>query len=138
MAANAVIPLRTPQAEFWARFQREAALRVQECNAIAGETLWLTAASPESSSLFTVQSTARPDNSVECMFDFDRGMLTCKPGPAIDAGPLVFHIVDNAADALRHGSDNLTLDQALGQILDELVWADSCGSDLAEEDSEEQ
>ncbi len=136
MAANALIPVKTPQAGFWDRFLQEATLRVDECNAIAGEILWRTAASPDPSPLFTVQSVGRPENSLECTFDFDLGKLTCKPGCA--ARPLVFQLVDGGTGTLRRGRTKVSLKDAVEQILDELVWTDPCSGELEGKDNLER
>jgi|ERR1700730_9761698 hypothetical protein len=124
MAAKAVVALRAEHIESWDRFQRLAELQVQECNAVAGECLWRTATAPDRAPLFSVQSTARPGISVECSFDVEHGMLTCKPGSAIQADTLEFQFIGETVVTLRRGGGEFTLEQALGLVLDELVSVD--------------
>ncbi len=132
MAAKALAPFEVTETMFWNRFQQFAADRVRECNAIAGEPLWITAMSSAPQPVFTVQSVESADNRVECSFDFEQRMLTCRPGPAISADPLVFRWVRGTVDTLRCGGSCVTLEQALGQILDELMWTDP--AELCEEE----
>ncbi|SRR6266481_2268404 len=124
MATKAVIALKAEHIESWDRFQRLAELRVREGNAVAGECLWQTATAPDGAPLFSVQSTSRPGISVECSFDIEHGMLTCKPGSAIKADTLEFQFIGEAVVTPRRGGGELTLEQALILVLDELVSVD--------------
>jgi hypothetical protein len=124
MAAKALAPFAAIQTGFWDRFQQVAMERVRECNAIAGEVLWVAEGSSSPTAPFTVRSVEHSDNSVACSFDTARAKLTCRPGPAIAANPLVFYAVDGTLGTFRCGTTRFTLEEALGRILDELMWTE--------------
>jgi hypothetical protein len=124
MAGTAMaIPAATAKSRFWDSFQQLACLRVRECNALAGEQVWIAAAASSSSLTLIVRSITSPADSVACSFNVHRGILTCSPGPEIKARKCQFHLVDETSGTLRRGSEELTLDEAIDEILGQLVWA---------------
>lgn len=120
-AMSALVSSKAVHFEFWDKFQRLAESRVRECNALAGERLWQTTAAPGAAPLFRVQSTTLPGDSIECLFDYDAGILTCRFGPALQAATLEFQLTGETVDALRQGGGDFTLEQSLTLVLDELV-----------------
>ncbi len=123
MTANAgMVPLNAARSEFWERFQRLAELRVREGNLVAGEPLWEIVRASGSPPRLTIRSTTCPTDFSECSLDPESGVLTCRPGPAIDAGVLRWQLLEGTSDTLRGCDQDCTVDQAVTWILDELVW----------------
>ncbi len=124
-AASSVVPLQeTDHLQFWEQFQRSAEWRVRECNAVAGEPLWRITMYPEPVVKFVVEAGAWRGDWIECSLDLRRGILTCRPGPAIKSRRCQFRIIGGAAGMLRRGAQTFTADTALSEILDSLVWMD--------------
>jgi hypothetical protein len=103
---------------FWERFQQELELQVFECNTVAGQRLWSVVRSSEPVARLLVQSSTRPGDHIECVFDADSSLLRCTPGPALDAEALCF---EWTGSTLRCGDRDLTSCEALRVVLDELV-----------------
>ena len=135
MAAKAVaVPLAAEHIRFWDRFQSLAEQRIREGNLVSGEQLWEIVTSPGVAPRFTIQSTRHAAESLECSLNLETGVLTCRPGTAIKADPLNFHILRGIADTLRRNCENCTLEQAMDLILDELLWIEEwnhCAPDTA-------
>jgi hypothetical protein len=112
---------RVARAAFWERFQREVELRVRECNAIAGEPLWVVSGTGEPFGRLTVESVTRPGNRIQCSFDLDRGSLVCSPGPALHSRRLHFRWTEGK---LLFGGRECDVDDALNLVLDQLVCID--------------
>jgi hypothetical protein len=124
MAAKAVAIFGTEKSVWWDRFQNLAESRVQEGNLLAGEQIWQIVKSPELAQVLTIQSTRRPADYVECSMDGQSCVLMCRPGSDIAGEVLSFQLpVANAEQQPRQKSE-CTIEQALGQILDQLVWDD--------------
>ncbi len=124
MAGMAMAAPPTPaRSTFWNAFERLVTSRVRECNALAGEQMWIAAVTPGSALTLIVQSATCPADSVECSFDANRGILTCRPGAQIKGRTCHFRLIDETAGKLRRGSEHFTLDQAMDDILGQLVWA---------------
>ena len=124
MSAKAVpIASNDPQVTIWDRFLRLADDRVRECNAVAGERIWLAAVSGNSPDSWSVHSAARPGDSVSCRFDVQSGVLVCQPGSALRGETLVLECA-GMLDLLRCGEVELTLEQAVDLILNRLEWPD--------------
>ena len=112
---------RAARAAFWEGFQRELEFRVRECNAIAGEPLWVISGTGGPLGRFSVKSVARSGDRIECSFDIDRGILVCAPGPGMRARRLRFRWIDGKL--LLDGRE-YDMRQALRLVLDELVCID--------------
>ena len=112
---------RAARAAFWDRFGRELEARVRECNAVAGEPLWVTSRTGGPLGDFRVESATRSGDRVECSFDLERGILVCAPGPGVRAKRLRFQWRE--ANLLLNGRE-YDFDQALRLVLDQLVWID--------------
>jgi hypothetical protein len=112
---------RVARVAFWERFQHEMEFRVRECNAIAGEPLWVISGTGGSPVRFRVESAARSGDRIDCSFDLERGVLVCAPGPGVRARRLRFQWVDGKL--LRDGRE-YDVEQALRLVLDELVCID--------------
>ena len=123
MAAIAIADPRAKHVEFWERFCSLAGAQVRECNLLAGEQLWSLTSANEPARRFTVASREVPGDRVVCSFDPDRGILTCKPGPATRHGKRRFFVT--AGRTCRENGASLTLEEALCQILDSLVMAEA-------------
>jgi hypothetical protein len=113
---------RAARVAFWAQFQRELEIRVRECNAIAGEPLWVISGTGEALGRVRVESAARRGDRIECSFDIDRGILLCAPGPGVRAKRLRFRWIDGKL--LLDGRE-YEMQQALWLVLDELVCIDA-------------
>ena len=124
--ATKLAPLPSPLA-FWDRFQHLAAVRVRECNIVAGEELWITTGAADPIPTVVVVSTTCSQNRVECSFDPDRRILACKPGPALRIEPHQFEWIAETGDILRRESREFTLDEAVNLLLDELVCTENAG-----------
>jgi hypothetical protein len=116
-----ILQPRAVRVAFWDRFHRELELRVQECNAIAGEPLWVITGTAGPLRRVTVESAASPCDRIECSFDVDRGILVCAPGPGVRARRLRFRW--NDGKLLLDGRE-YDLQDALRLVLDELVCID--------------
>ena len=112
---------RAARVAFWERFQRELEMRVRECNAIAGEPLWVVSGTGGPLCRSAVESATCPGDRIECSFDVDRGILVCAPGPGIRAKRLRFRWIDGK---LLLDSREYDMQQALRLVLDELVCID--------------
>jgi hypothetical protein len=107
----------------WNQFQSLAEGRVNEGNLVAGERLWELVKSPDPAGRLIIRSSSEPADCVEC--SLDAGVLTCRPGPAIECDALVFRVAADTAGMLLADEPRFTLDQALTMILDQLVSIDS-------------
>ena len=112
---------RAACAAFWERFQSEVELRVRECNAIAGEPLWVMSGMSAPIRRLTVASATRPGNRMDCSFEIGRGILVCAPGPGVRAKRLRFRFTEGVL--LLDGRE-YSIDEALRLVLDELVCID--------------
>jgi hypothetical protein len=110
MASPAMVS-RSPRVDDWEEFLWEAERQVRECNTEAGENLWTVRHSAKAPGRFTIASTTRAANRVECSFDAEAGALVCKPG-AEASGRLQFQLA------------GCTPARALGWVLDLLAEAD--------------
>jgi len=123
MAAKAAIVLfPAKDTEFWERFHRMTEQRVVEGNVVAGERLWEIERTPCVPLSFTIRSTIDPSDFVECSLNVEASVVTCRPGPVIKGGPLAFRLTGAALQALQHHTEECTVEQAIGLILDRLVW----------------
>jgi hypothetical protein len=113
-----VLQFGAARQEFWERFRRELALRVQECNAVAGEALWEFSGTGEPVDRIIVQRLTCPGDRVECAFDVEMGVLVCTPGPAICGQQLRF---EWTAGTLLLGKRPCCFDEAVQSVLDELI-----------------
>jgi hypothetical protein len=113
---------RSARVAFWDEFQREVELRVRECNAIAGEPLWVISAINGRLRRLAVEWATRPGARIDCSFDLDRGVLSCTPGPALRARRLRFRWTEGQ---LLLDGNFYTMDEALRLVLDELVCVDA-------------
>ncbi len=123
MSATTVSPKPGPLA-FWDRFCQQLEDRVREGNLLAGDSLWRMTASTAPAIVLSVHHVHRPADRVDCIFDPAKGLLTCTPGAEIPLEACQFQWVGGTADILRHGSEELTLSEALTLLLDGLVWPD--------------
>ena len=57
--------------------------RVRECNAIAGDSLWVISRTGGPLCRVTVESATCSGDRIECSFDIERGFSCCAPGPAV-------------------------------------------------------
>ena len=122
MAARAlVIPAGSAGMDLWQRFLSLADQYVQEGNFLAGECLWEIGTLPGACSAMVIRSTTDPAGFVECSFDSETGILSCRPGSAIRVDPVSFPLFDVANDALRQECGACTLEEAISFVLDELV-----------------
>jgi hypothetical protein len=139
MAPKAVVTLAkdrsAPAAKavtgWWDRFQSLAEVRVQEGNLVAGERLWHIVKSPDVVQALIIQSTRHPADFVECSLDGQSRVLTCRQGSAIGSGVLSFQLPEAPLPA----EGRCTVEQALGLILDQLVWLED-GDSLAASENE--
>jgi hypothetical protein len=123
MAANAAIALSPAKdTEFWKLFHRLTEQRVVEGNVLAGERLWEIGSIPCVPLSFTIRSTIDPYDFLECSWDAKAGVVTCRPGPAIKAGLIVFRLTRAVVPSLQHDTEECTVEQAIGLMLDRLVW----------------
>lgn len=104
------------------RFQRLAEDLIGEGNFLAEERLWEVRMSGPMS--ITISSVQWEGNAIECTFDPDAGSLRCCPGAVIGHKPLVFDVVPDQNGILRRCGADLTLEEAVQLVLDELVWMD--------------
>jgi len=125
MAARSVpIYSQKPQPAWWERFQRLAEQRVSECNALAGERLWISAAPANSAVSWAVYSASNPADSVSCSIDAEAGLLICKPGAAVCGEVVLFACSDGSADVVRCGEVEFSMEEAVSLMLDRLAWPD--------------
>ena len=126
MAPKMVAP-SAEHIQCWNQFQSLAEGRVKEGNLVAGECLWELVKSPDPVGRLIIRSSSDPADSIECWLD--AGVLTCRPGSAIEGDALEFRL---AGDSFGKPSDEhrFTLEQALTMILDKLVWMDSCDGEV--------
>jgi hypothetical protein len=110
----------------WNRFQSLAEGRIDEGNLVAGERLWELVKSQDPGRRLVIRSSIDPADFVECSLDLGAGVLTCRPGSAIECDTLVFRLADGTAGRLLVDERQFTLEQAVTMILDKLVWMDSC------------
>lgn len=116
MAAKAV-SLSPERIAWWDRFQNLAELRIAESNLLSGECLWRIVKSQDGGALL-IQSTRHPGDFLECSADLQAAVLRCRPAPALDAAGLVFRVQQEG---------DCSVEQALHQILDQLVWREDGG-----------
>ena len=122
MAAKAaIIPFPAKNTEFWKRFHQMTEQRVVEGNVLAGERLWEIPSTPCGPFSFTIRSTIDPSDFVECSLDAEASVVTCRPEPVIKAGPLAFRLTGAAGQPLQHDTEECTVEQAIGLMLDRLV-----------------
>jgi hypothetical protein len=131
MAPKAVVALPKERISWWDRFQNLAETRVQEGNLLAGERLWQIVKSPDVVQALIIQSTRYPSDFVECSLDGQSCVLTCRSGAAIGSGVLSFHMPDAKAGFTLASECECTIEQALGLILDQLVWVEE-GDNVSE------
>ena len=108
----------------WKQFQSLAEGRVNEGNLVAGERLWELVKSPDPAGRLVIRSSSDPADSFEC--SLNAGVLTCRPGSAIECDALEFRLAGDSAGMLLADEHRFTLEQALTMILDTLVSMDSC------------
>src|SRR5436190_19088843 len=89
-----ILQPRAASVAFWERFQRELEIRVRECNAIAGEPIWVISGTGGPLGRLIVESATRPGDRIECSFDVARRLLVCAPGPGVRAKRLRFVWID--------------------------------------------
>jgi len=116
-----ILQPRAARVAFWERFQRELEICVRECNAIAGEPLWVISGTGGLLCRVAVESAASSGDRIECSFDVERGILVCAPGPRVRAKRLRFRWIDGKL--LLDGRE-CEMQQALRLVLDELVCID--------------
>lgn len=104
----------------WRRFLRCIAFRVEECNTIAGEVLWVMRTGQYEDFQLTVQSSSNPGDRVTCCFNPETGVLTCTPGPD-NSGEMCRFVW--AGEVFRHGASPLSHDLTACAVLDKLVFA---------------
>ena len=127
MAPKAVAATPTEHIECWNRFLSLAEGRIREGNLVADERRWELVKSPDPAGRLIIRSSTNPADFVECTLD--GGVLTCRPGSAIECDALVFRIAGENAGMLLDEC-RFTLEQALTMILDQLVWVDSCAGEV--------
>jgi hypothetical protein len=120
-ARSAPIFSQKTQPAWWVRFQSLADERVSECNALAGERLWISANSIGS---WAVYAAGNPADSVSCSADAEAGLLMCKPGAAVCGETVVFECSDGSVEVVRCGEVKLTMQEAVSLMLDRLAWPD--------------
>jgi hypothetical protein len=125
MAPRVVAASSVERIQCWNRFQSLAEGRIHEGNLVAGERLWELVKSPHPARRLIIRSSIDPADFVECSLDPGAGVLTCRPGSAIECDDLVFRLAGDTADMLLVDDRQFTLEQALTMILDRLVWMDS-------------
>jgi hypothetical protein len=108
----------------WNQFQSLAEGRVNEGNLVAGERLWELVKSPDPAGRLVIRSSSDPADSFEC--SLNAGVLTCRPGSAIECDALEFRLAGDGAGMLLADEHRFTVEQALTMILDTLVSMDSC------------
>lgn len=121
-ASSFALSSQSAPAEFWNRFQTQALVCVSECNATAGENLWVARVSSDLVPRLTVESAADPRDRITCVFDPEEGVLMVTPGPAITAAGIRFRVEGQQADALRLGDCEFTICEALSLALGQLIW----------------
>jgi hypothetical protein len=119
-AATVLFPAK--DTEFWKWFHRMTEERIVEGNVLAGERLWEIQSTPCVPLSFTIRSTIDPSDFLECSLDIEAGVVTCSPGPVIEGDPLAFRLSGAAVHPLQHNRGECTVEQAIGLILDRLVW----------------
>lgn len=115
----------TPSAEHiqcWNYFQSLAEGRVNEGNLVAGKRLWELVKSSDPAGRLIIRSSSDPADSFECWLN--AGVLTCRPGSAIECDALEFRLAGDTAGMLSADEHQLTIEQALTTILDQLVSID--------------
>ena len=122
MAPKVVAP-GAEHIQCWNQFQSLAEARVNEGNLVAGERLWELVKLPDPAGRLIIRSSNDPDHFVEC--SLHAGVLTCRPGSAIECDALVFRFAGDTAGMLLADEHRFTLEQALTIILDQLVSMDS-------------
>jgi hypothetical protein len=110
--------------DFWDRFRNELEHQVQECNAVAGETLWKITSTTSSPLQLTIQCSTLPEHRLDCSFSSEQLTVRCTRGPNEPAVGHEFQWVGGTAPVLRRGVDEFTLSEALNLILDQLAWPD--------------
>lgn len=123
MAAKA-FAVPTERSIWWDRFQNLAEVRVQEGNLLAGEQIWQVVKSPELAQALVIQSTRHPADFVECSLDGQSCVLTCRPASATASDVLSFQLPQAMAEQQPRAESECTIEQALGLILDQLIWED--------------
>jgi len=108
----------------WNQFQSLAEGRVNEGNLVAGERLWELVKSPDPTGGLIIRSSSDPADSFEC--SLNAGVLTCRPGSAIECDALEFRLAGDTVGMLLADEHRFTLEQALTTILDTLVSMDDC------------
>lgn len=124
MAPKMVAAPSTEHTQCWNQFQSLAEGRVKEGNLVAGECLWELVKWPDPEGRLVIRSSSDPADSVEC--SLNAGVLTCRPGSAIECDALEFRLAGDSVGIPSADEHRFTLEQALTMILDKLVSADSC------------
>ena len=92
MAPRVVAAPSVEHIHCWNRFQSLAEGRIHKGNLVAGERLWELVKSPDPGRRLTIRSSSDPADFVECSLDTSAGVLTCRPGSAIECDALVFRL----------------------------------------------
>lgn len=128
MAPKMVAAPSAEHIQCWNQFQFMAEGRVKEGNLVAGECLWELVKSPGPERRLVIRSSSDPADSVEC--SLNAGVLTCRPGSAIECEALEFRLAGDSAGMPSTDEHRFTLEQALTMILDKLVSIDSCEGEV--------
>jgi hypothetical protein len=108
----------------WEQFRKLAVERVNEGNALAGERLWEVVESGSQPGRLLIRSTACPSNLADCRIDPRTRVLLCRNESSSQRTALKFHFVQGTPPVLRSGGREFTINEALSEVLDRLVWAD--------------
>jgi hypothetical protein len=108
----------------WEQFRRLAVERVKEGNALAGERLWEVVDPGTGPGRLVIRSTACPSNLADCRIDLRTRVLLCRNESSSQRTALKFHFVPGSPHPLRAGGREFTINEALSEVLDRLVWAD--------------
>lgn len=118
----ATVPIKPEMSGFWRDFQWELENRIREANAVAGQMIWQVVIHGETS--LSISRLDCPDDRMDCVFDPDKPLLVCTSGPGIPGACFAFEWKSGEPGILCRGSVEFTLTEALGLVLDELVWPD--------------
>ena len=119
MAPKMIAAQSAEHIQCWNRFQSLAEGRVNEGNLVAEECLWELVKSADPADRLIIRSSNHPSESFEC--SFDAGVLTCRPGSAIECDALEFRLAGDTPGMLLADEHRFTPEQALTMILDTLV-----------------
>ena len=128
MAPRMVAAPSAEHIQCWNQFQSLAEGRVNEGNLVAGECLWELVKSSDPAGRLIIRSSSDPADSVEC--SLNAGVLTCRPGSAIECEALEFRLAGDITGMPLADEHRFTLEQALTMILDKLVSMESCESEI--------